>query len=83
MSTWHQFQQQGMEELVDSDITSSVCFLTGVSSGALCVILAGSWTFVMYRHYTATVSLIAFFVGYLMVSYFLSLILQIYDFSFV
>ncbi|KAJ3683838.1 hypothetical protein LUZ60_014065 [Juncus effusus] len=65
-STWEQFQRQGMEELVDSDITSAVCFLTGVSSGALCVILSASWTFVMYRHYTATVSLVAFFVGYLM-----------------
>ncbi|KAJ4763017.1 Plasma-membrane choline transporter family protein [Rhynchospora pubera] len=66
ISTWRQFQQQEMEELVDSDITSSVCFLTGVSSGALCVILSASMTFATYKHYTATVSLIAFFVGYLM-----------------
>ncbi|KAF3326167.1 CTL-like protein [Carex littledalei] len=66
ISTWRQFQQQGMEELVDSDITSSVCFLTGVASGALCVILSASWTFATYRHYTATVSLMAFFIGYLM-----------------
>ncbi|OEL20468.1 hypothetical protein BAE44_0018513 [Dichanthelium oligosanthes] len=66
-STWGQFEAlPGMAALVDSDITSSVCFLTGVTSGALCVALAGSWAFVVHRHYTATVSLLAFFVGYLM-----------------
>ncbi|XP_072975446.1 uncharacterized protein [Typha angustifolia] len=65
-STWGLFERQKMEELVDSDITSSICFLTGVSSGALCVIFAASWTFATYKHYTATVSLLAFFVGYLM-----------------
>jgi hypothetical protein len=66
-STWGQFEAHpGMAALVDSDITSSVCFLTGVTSGALCVALAGSWTFATHRHYTATVSLMAFFVGYLM-----------------
>uniref|UniRef100_J3MNM9 Choline transporter-like protein n=1 Tax=Oryza brachyantha TaxID=4533 RepID=J3MNM9_ORYBR len=67
-STWEQFERRpGMPALVDSDITSSVCFLTGVTSGALCVALAGSWTFATHRRYTATVSLLAFFVGYLMV----------------
>ncbi|KAG0481230.1 hypothetical protein HPP92_012088 [Vanilla planifolia] len=65
-STWGLFQRQGMEELVDSDITSAICFLTGVTSGALCVILAASWSFSSHRHYTITVSLVAFYVGYLM-----------------
>ncbi|PKU65027.1 protein PNS1 [Dendrobium catenatum] len=65
-STWGLFNRQGMEELVDSDITSSICFLTGVSSGALCVIFSASWTFWTHRRYTMTVSLVAFFVGYLM-----------------
>ncbi|GJN10820.1 hypothetical protein PR202_ga28948 [Eleusine coracana subsp. coracana] len=66
-STWGQFEAlPGMAALVDSDITSSVCFLTGVTSGALCVALAGSWAFATHRHYTATVSMLAFFVGYLM-----------------
>lgn len=66
-STWGLFERQGMEELVDSDITSSVCFLTGVCSGAICTIFAASWTFATHKHYTATASLLAFFVGYLMV----------------
>ncbi|KAK1678312.1 hypothetical protein QYE76_039160 [Lolium multiflorum] len=66
-STWLQFERlPGMPALADADITSSVCFLTGVTSGALCVALAGSWTFVTHKHYTATVSLMAFYVGYLM-----------------
>lgn len=64
-STWGMFEAQKMEELVDSDITSAVCFLTGVASGSLCVIFAASWTFSAHKHYTATVSLLAFFVGYL------------------
>lgn len=66
-STWKQFEgEPGMPALADADITSSVCFLTGVTSGALCVALAGSWTFVTHKHYTATVSVMAFYVGYLM-----------------
>ncbi|XP_039114684.1 CTL-like protein DDB_G0274487 [Dioscorea cayenensis subsp. rotundata] len=65
-STWGMFEVQKMEELVDSDITSAVCFLTGVASGSLCVIFAASWTFSAHKHYTATVSLLAFYVGYLM-----------------
>ncbi|XP_042461084.1 CTL-like protein DDB_G0274487 [Zingiber officinale] len=66
MSTWGLFERNKMEELVDSDITSAVCFLTGVTSGALSLIFAASWTFSSHKHYTATVSLLAFFVGYLM-----------------
>ncbi|CAD5163710.1 unnamed protein product [Musa acuminata subsp. malaccensis] len=69
-STWGLFERHKMEELVDSDITSAVCFLTGVTSGALSLIFAASWTFSSHKHYTATVSLLAFFVGYLMVSFF-------------
>ncbi|URD77208.1 Plasma-membrane choline transporter [Musa troglodytarum] len=65
-STWGLFEKQRMEAVVDSDITSAVCFLTGVTSGALSLIFAASWTFSSHKHYTATVSLLAFFVGYLM-----------------
>ncbi|WOL05909.1 CTL-like protein [Canna indica] len=65
-STWGLFERHRMEELVDSDITSAVCFLTGVTSGALSLIFAASWTFSSHKRYTATVSLLAFFVGYLM-----------------
>lgn len=77
-STWGMFERAKMEELVDSDITSAICFLSGVCSGAICVIFAASWTFSSYENYTATVSLLAFFVGYLMVS---SILLPLFFFK--
>ncbi|KAI3425586.1 uncharacterized protein J3R85_010101, partial [Psidium guajava] len=64
--TWALFEQQEMERIVDSDITSSICFLTGVCSGSICVIVVAAWTFTVHKSFTATISLLAFFVGYLM-----------------
>ena len=56
-----------MVEIVDADITSSICFLTGICSGCVCVIMAAAWTYTVYKPFTATISLLAFFIGYLMV----------------
>ncbi|OVA04020.1 Choline transporter-like [Macleaya cordata] len=64
--TWGLFERQEMEQVVDSDITSSVCFLTGVCSGSICVLVTASWTFAVHKDFTATVSLLAFFLGYLL-----------------
>ncbi|MCL7046033.1 hypothetical protein MKW94_005848 [Papaver nudicaule] len=65
--TWGLFERiDNMEQVVDADITSSVCFLTGVCSGSICVIVTASWTFAIHKDYTATVSLLAFFLGYLL-----------------
>ncbi|KAL5708298.1 hypothetical protein ACHQM5_019108 [Ranunculus cassubicifolius] len=64
--TWEMFERQGMEQIVDADITSAICFLTGVCSGSICVIVTASWTFSAYRDFTATVSILAFFLGYLL-----------------
>ncbi|KAJ6692047.1 CHOLINE TRANSPORTER-LIKE (SLC FAMILY 44) [Salix purpurea] len=64
--SWHLFQRQGMEPIVDSDITSSVCFLAGVCSGSICVIAVAAWTAKVHQTYTATLSLLSFFIGYLM-----------------
>ncbi|CAN1316629.1 Protein PNS1 [Linum perenne] len=64
--TWSLFKSQEMEEIVDSDITSSICFLTGVCSGSICVIMVAAWTFKVHQPFTATLSLLAFFIGYLM-----------------
>ncbi|KDP43586.1 hypothetical protein JCGZ_16873 [Jatropha curcas] len=64
--TWALFERQDMERIVDSDITSSICFLTGVCSGSICVIVVAAWTHESYQPFTATVSLLAFFIGYLM-----------------
>lgn len=65
--TWKLFEMNDMVPIVDSDITSSICFLTGVCSGSICVIVISSWTFTVHRGFTATISLLSFLVGYLMV----------------
>lgn len=72
--TWKLFEMTDMVQIVDSDITSSICFLTGVCSGSICVIVIASWTFTVHRGFTATISLLSFIVGYLMVcvSFFLN-----------
>ncbi|KAK9283097.1 hypothetical protein L1049_011327 [Liquidambar formosana] len=64
--TWELFGRQEMVAIVDSDMTSSLCFLTGVCSGSICVIVVAAWTASVYQNNTATVSLLAFFIGYLM-----------------
>ncbi|KAF9665690.1 hypothetical protein SADUNF_Sadunf16G0149600 [Salix dunnii] len=64
--TWQLFERREMESIVDSDITSSICFLTGVCSGSICVIVVAAWTAKVHQTFTATLSLLSFFIGYLM-----------------
>ncbi|GAV75412.1 Choline_transpo domain-containing protein [Cephalotus follicularis] len=64
--TWELFEREEMEAIVDSDITSAICFLTGVCSGSICVIVAAAWTAKVHQPFTATISLLVFFIGYLM-----------------
>ncbi|GAB2300140.1 hypothetical protein Dimus_034181 [Dionaea muscipula] len=67
LDTWALFErQEGMVLIVDSDITTSVCFLSGVCSGSICVIVVATWTAYVHKSFMATISLLAFFVGYLM-----------------
>ncbi|KAJ6964603.1 hypothetical protein NC652_002755 [Populus alba x Populus x berolinensis] len=64
--TWQLFERRGMDSIVDLDITSSICFLTGVCSGSICVIVVAAWTAKVHQTFTATLSLLSFFIGYLM-----------------
>ncbi|KAA8515626.1 hypothetical protein F0562_018763 [Nyssa sinensis] len=64
--TWELFKRREMETIVDSDMTSAICFLTGVCSGSICVIVVAAWTTSVHQSFTATVSLLAFIIGYLM-----------------
>ncbi|XP_052108366.1 protein PNS1 [Arachis duranensis] len=64
--TWALFEKEDMVPIVDSDITSSICFLTGVCSGSICVIVVAAWTYHVHRSFTATLSLLTFFIGYLL-----------------
>ena len=65
--TWALFEGQEIEPVVDSDMTSAICFLTGVCSGSICVIMAAAWTAKVHQSFTATISLLVCFIGYLMV----------------
>ncbi|KAL8204322.1 hypothetical protein R6Q57_009945 [Mikania cordata] len=64
--TWELFEKREMEMIVDSDITTAICFLTGVCSGSICVIVVAAWTAAVRVTFTATISLLAFIIGYLM-----------------
>ncbi|KAE8677471.1 Plasma-membrane choline transporter family protein isoform 2 [Hibiscus syriacus] len=64
--TWALFEREEMVPIVDSDMTSAICFLTGVCSGSICVIVVAAWTATVHQPFTATISLLAFFIGYLM-----------------
>ncbi|OMP00823.1 Choline transporter-like protein [Corchorus olitorius] len=64
--TWALFEREEMVRIVDADMTSAICFLTGVCSGSICVIVVAAWTMKVYHPFTATISLLAFFIGYLM-----------------
>jgi hypothetical protein len=65
--TWSLFEKEDMVQIVDADITSSICFLTGVCSGSMCVIVVAAWTHTVHQSFTATLSLLTFFIGYLLV----------------
>lgn len=64
--TWSLFEKEDMVPIVDADITSSICFLTGVCSGSMCVIVVAAWTQSVHKSFTATLSLLTFFIGYLL-----------------
>ncbi|GER45359.1 plasma-membrane choline transporter family protein [Striga asiatica] len=64
--TWEMFTKRDMVEVVDSDITSAICFLTGICSGSICTIVVAAWTASVHRGYIATLSVLAAYIGYLM-----------------
>ncbi|XP_059669847.1 protein PNS1-like [Cornus florida] len=66
IDTWETFKRAGLEPLIDSDLTSSFCFLCGVAGGAICTLVGGSWALVVYKGYATEVSIYAFLIGYFM-----------------
>ncbi|MED6137447.1 hypothetical protein PIB30_065127 [Stylosanthes scabra] len=66
--TWSHFKRLEMEPIVDSDITTSICFHSGVSIASICVIVVSAWTSQLYQNFIATLSLLTFFISYLLVS---------------
>ncbi|KAL1531091.1 Plasma-membrane choline transporter family protein [Salvia divinorum] len=65
MDTWEMFKTAGMEKLIDSDLTSSFCFLSGVAAGSVCALLGGTWAIVIHMNYATEVCIYAFLTGYL------------------
>ncbi|KAM7273237.1 hypothetical protein ACFE04_027901 [Oxalis oulophora] len=66
--TWNLFRVGGMEQLIDSDLTGSFCFLSGLAGGALSSVVGGTWALVIRdkKSYATEVSLYAFVIGYFM-----------------
>ncbi|XP_068651093.1 protein PNS1-like [Aristolochia californica] len=64
--TWEMFDRLGMVRLVDTDLTASCCFLAGVSGGAVCTLVGGSWTLAVEKSLATSVSIYAFLMGYFM-----------------
>lgn len=67
---WSLFVLRGIENLVDSDLTGSFCFLSSVTAGALASLVAGSWALDTVdkdqKKLALPVSIYAFLIGYYM-----------------
>ncbi|XP_031474422.1 uncharacterized protein LOC116246727 [Nymphaea colorata] len=63
---WESLTRTQLTAVADTDLTGPMCFAAGVAGGAFCLIAVGSWTFATHRSVAASVSLFAFFIGYLM-----------------
>ncbi|XP_019058900.1 PREDICTED: uncharacterized protein LOC104820797 isoform X1 [Tarenaya hassleriana] len=62
---WHMFRRiEGFEQLIDSDLTGSFCFLSGVIVGAISALTGGIWVLLIHKDYTLEVTLYAFIIGY-------------------
>ncbi|CAK8542900.1 unnamed protein product [Lathyrus sativus] len=63
--TWGMFMSRaGLQELIDLDITGAFCFLSGVAVGAICCLVCGIWSVIVYKDYATELSIYAFFIGY-------------------
>ncbi|KAG8372287.1 hypothetical protein BUALT_Bualt12G0050600 [Buddleja alternifolia] len=66
MDTWEMFRRNGMEKMIDFDLTSSFCFLCGIAGGSICGLVGGTWTLFTEKKYATEVSIYAFLTGYFM-----------------
>ncbi|KAL3819600.1 hypothetical protein ACJIZ3_005505 [Penstemon smallii] len=66
MDTWEMFRRVEMEKLIDSDLTSSYCFLCGMATGSICALVGGTWALFVEKTYATEVSIYTFLIGYFM-----------------
>lgn len=64
--TWEMLKREGMVRLIDSDLTGAFCFLSGVSGGSICGLVAGTWAMIVHKSYASALSVYAFLIGYFM-----------------
>ncbi|CAK8542901.1 unnamed protein product [Lathyrus sativus] len=63
--TWEMFMSRvGLQELIDLDLTGAFCFLSGVAVGAICCLVSGIWSLIVYKDYAMELSIYAFIIGY-------------------
>eukprot|EP00249_Psilotum_nudum_P024318 c29151_g1_i3 orf=848-1822(+) len=65
--TWNLIKHCKLDVLINTDLTSSVCVLSGISGGMLCVLVSGGWTFATHKDLTTSISILAFIIGYSLV----------------
>ncbi|KAL6005198.1 hypothetical protein ACLOJK_005760 [Asimina triloba] len=63
---WGALVRNGMEPVIDSDVTGAFCLLCGAASGAACAILCGAWTLAVEKSYATAALVHAFLIGYFM-----------------
>ncbi|MCO5571325.1 hypothetical protein L7F22_025063 [Adiantum nelumboides] len=65
--TFSLFINKRLDLIIETDLTSSFCVLSGISGGMLCVLICGGWTFGTHKALTSSVSVVSFFIGYFLV----------------
>lgn len=66
--TWRRFRTvAGFEQLIDFDITSSICFSSAMGIGAVSALTAGIWELLIDRDHYFELTIYAFIIGYFVV----------------
>lgn len=65
--TFNLFISKRLDIVIEGDLTSSFCVLSGIAGGMLCVLVSGGWTFGTHKALTSSVSVVSFFIGYFLV----------------
>lgn len=68
--TWDLFTSQGFHLIINDDLTSGALFMGCVFGGLLTALVTGVYTYQVTESIAVAVSIIAFFVGYFLVSSF-------------
>jgi hypothetical protein len=62
--TWNMFQAEGVDVLINDDLTGAVLFTGCIVGGGVTALVAGIWTFATHRNLTVGIAIVSFFIGY-------------------